>query len=99
MDNLLNVNATKEEIKRALDLMIMAQKTVQEVRITGLGKLSRSVLNIARQNNIELNKDIELMKHLARLESSQKITEELYPAVAEILARMYRVSQQAYMYN
>ncbi len=99
MDNLLNVTTSKDDIKRALDLMIKAQNSIQDVRITGFGKLSRAVLKIAKESNIELNRDIELMKHLARLESTKQVTEELYPAVAEILARMYRVSQQAYLYN
>lgn len=99
MVNVLDVNTKKEDLRKALEIMFKAQTKVQDVRISGLGRLSREVLKIAKANQIELNKDIELMKHLAKLESTKQISEELYPAVAEILARMYRVSKQAYHIN
>lgn len=99
MDNVLNVVTKKEDLRKALDIMFETQRSLQDVQISGLGKVSKAVLKIAKDSRIELVKDLELMKHLIRLESSNEITEELYPAVAEIMARMYKVSQQANWYN
>ena len=57
----------------------------------GKGKTAETIIRLARENNIPLKEDPRIIDLLCTLELNQEIPPELYKAVAEILAFIYRM--------
>ena len=60
----------------------------------GRGYLAEKILELARQYNIPVRQDKNLLQVLSRLDVNQEIPAEVYKVVAEILAFIYRLSNQ-----
>ena len=60
----------------------------------GWGKIAEEILNVARNNNVPVHQNQDLAKVLSNLALGQEIPEELYKAVAEVLAFIYRMNQK-----
>jgi len=56
--------------------------------------MAEKILEIARENNITVMRNIPLAQALNKLEIGDEIPEELYEAVAEVLNWVYRLSKQ-----
>jgi FlhB-like protein len=56
--------------------------------------MAEKILEIARENNIPVMRNIPLAHALNKLEVGEEIPEELYEAVAEVLNWVYRMSKQ-----
>ncbi|NMB34959.1 MAG: hypothetical protein GX989_01590 [Firmicutes bacterium] len=52
----------------------------------GKGELAEKIIQTARENNIPLHEDPELVQALSSLEIGREIPVELYQAIAEVLA-------------
>ncbi len=65
-------------------------------RITGKGRghLAEKILELAGQHNIPIRQDKNLLQILSRLDLHQEVPIEVYKAVAEILAFVYRLSNR-----
>jgi flagellar biosynthesis protein len=61
---------------------------------TGRGHLAEKILDLARQHNIPIRQDTNLLQILSRLDLNQEVPLEVYQAVAEILAFIYRLSNR-----
>jgi len=61
----------------------------------GRGYLAEKILELARRYNVPVRQDKNLLQVLSRLDLNEEIPAEVYKAVAEILAFIYRVSSQA----
>ena len=64
-------------------------------RITakGRGQVAEKIIDIARENNIPLYEDRNLIQVLDALDVDTEIPPELYRAVAEVLAFVYRLNK------
>jgi flagellar biosynthesis protein len=60
----------------------------------GQGYVAEKILELARQHDIPIREDKNLLQILSRLDLNQEIPLEVYKAVAEILAFVYRLSHQ-----
>jgi len=60
----------------------------------GRGYLAEKILELARQHNIPIRQDKNLLQILSRLDLHQEVPAEVYKAVAEILAFIYRLSNR-----
>ncbi len=60
----------------------------------GSGKTAQKILEIAQEQNIPIREDPDLIEALAKLDVGSLIPTELYPAVAEVLAFVYRQNQR-----
>lgn len=60
----------------------------------GAGKMAERIIAIAREHNVPLREDPQLVEILSSLDLYQEIPPELYRAVAEVLAYVYRVSKR-----
>ena len=60
----------------------------------GAGGVAQKILDIAREQNIPVRDDPDLVEALAKLDVGSLIPTELYPAVAEVLAFVYRQNQR-----
>jgi len=60
----------------------------------GSGIVAENIIEMAKSHGIPLQENPELVQVLMKLEINQEIPAELYQVVAEILAMIYRASQQ-----
>ncbi len=60
----------------------------------GRGHVAEKILALARANNVPVRQDRDLVQVLSRLDLDREIPPDVYKAVAEILAFVYRLSQR-----
>lgn len=58
----------------------------------GSGLIAERILAVAKENRIPLKEDRHLVEVLSAIDLNQEIPPELYKAVAEILAFVYRTT-------
>jgi len=79
--------------KKATALRYDAKKdAAPRVVAKGSGKIAERILQIAKEYNIPIKDDPQLAGILSTLDLYQEIPLELYRAVAEILAFVYRMT-------
>ncbi|HAA08398.1 MAG: EscU/YscU/HrcU family type III secretion system export apparatus switch protein [Syntrophomonadaceae bacterium] len=64
------------------------------VMAKGSGLIAENIRKLAREHNIPIHEDQELVEYLMALDIYQEIPPEIYPIVAEILAFIYRMNQR-----
>jgi flagellar biosynthesis protein len=65
-----------------------------QVVASGKGKIAEKILETARQAGIYIKEDPDLLELLAKVPTGEVIPVELYQAVAQILAFVYRVNNE-----
>ncbi|AYC29226.1 EscU/YscU/HrcU family type III secretion system export apparatus switch protein [Paenisporosarcina cavernae] len=60
----------------------------------GKGKIAETILSKAAEHNIPIQEDPSLVSLLGQLNINEAIPEELYQAVAEVFAFIYRVDKE-----
>lgn len=63
------------------------------VTATGVGLTAERIIAIAKENGIPLREDPDLVAVLSQLDVGEIIPSDLYPAIAEVLAFVYRLNQ------
>lgn len=66
-----------------------------ELIAAGRGLVAEEILRVAKEHNVPLHEDAELVEALSRLELTESIPRELYAVVAEVLAYVFRVDAEA----
>lgn len=80
--------------KKAAALRYDAKRdSAPKVVAKGSGRIAEQIIEVARQHNIPIKDDPELVEVLSSLDLYQEIPPELYRAVAEILVFLYRISK------
>ncbi|MGP4106967.1 EscU/YscU/HrcU family type III secretion system export apparatus switch protein [Virgibacillus sp. L01] len=69
------------------------QEHAPKVTATGKGLVADSIIEKAMENNVPVQEDSSLVELLAELNINETIPEELYQAVAEVFAFVYRTDQ------
>jgi flagellar biosynthesis protein len=62
------------------------------VSAKGIGNIADMILNIAKENNIPLHEDKDLVTLLSKLELGDEIPEILYRAIAEVISFAYMLT-------
>lgn len=62
------------------------------VTAKGRGEVARRILEVARENDVPLQEDEHLVQVLSSIELGDEIPENLYRAVAEVIAFAYFIS-------
>lgn len=86
-------NATKRQLAVALRYN-EDKEAAPRVLAKGQGKVAQKILDLARTQGIPVRDDPDLVESLAKLDVGSLIPTELYPAVAEVLAFVYRQNQR-----
>jgi flagellar biosynthesis protein len=60
----------------------------------GKGLVADNILEKAKENNIPIQEDASLIELLSKLNINDSIPEELYQAVAEVFAFVYRADKE-----
>lgn len=85
----------KNKIKKAVALKYNREKdTAPRVTAKGTGLIAEKILELAEKEGIPVSEDPDLVAALAQLDFYDEIPQELYQAVAEILAFAYRVNNK-----
>jgi FlhB-like protein len=67
---------------------------VPRVVAKGQNLVAERLINLARQHSVPLEENTDLATLLSKLDLGETIPEELYQAVAEILAFIYRMNKK-----
>lgn len=59
----------------------------------GKGLIAENMIEKAKENNLPIHEDKALVELLSQLDINETIPEQLYEAVAEIFAYIYKVNQ------
>lgn len=59
----------------------------------GKGKIAENILAKAKEHDVPIQEDPSLVELLGQLDINQSIPEELYQAVAEVFAFIYKIDQ------
>jgi len=85
----------QDQPRQAVALSYAAnQDDVPRLVAKGRGYLADKILELARLHNIPVRHDKKLLQILSRLDLEEEIPPEVYKAVAEILAFIYRLSSR-----
>ena len=86
----------KKKSSRAAAISYDAEKNrAPRLVAKGSGNIADKIIEIARQHDIPMVKDENLVQVLEALDLETEIPPELYRAVAEVLAFIYRLNRNA----
>jgi flagellar biosynthesis protein len=66
-----------------------------QVVAAGHGWIAEEIVRVAKEHNVPLHEDAQLVEALSRLNLTDTIPRELYAVVAEVLAYVFRVDAAA----
>lgn len=69
------------------------QMEIPVLAAKGWGETARRIIEAARAGGVPVQSEPDLAEVLARLDLGQEIPQELYDAVARVLAYIYRINQ------
>ncbi|MDI6792542.1 MAG: EscU/YscU/HrcU family type III secretion system export apparatus switch protein [bacterium] len=88
--------AAMTEDKKAAALRYDEEKeSAPRVIASGKGTVAEEIIRLARDMDIPIHEDPDLVEMLAALDVGKEIPEELYQVVAEILAFIYEMNEKA----
>ncbi|MBI3118850.1 MAG: EscU/YscU/HrcU family type III secretion system export apparatus switch protein [Candidatus Hydrogenedentes bacterium] len=70
------------------------QDSAPKLIAKGRGLLAERIIALAREHHINIQEDPDLVAVLSTLDLNTEIPEDLYRAVAEVLAFVYRLNQR-----
>lgn len=65
-----------------------------KITAKGSGAIAEKILQIAKEHNVPLKEDQQLVEVLSKLDLYQEIPPDLYKAVAEVLAFVYKMTKK-----
>ncbi len=84
-----------DKLKKAVALKYRHQvDAAPKVVAKGQGIIAERIIEMAREHNIPLKRDPALIEVLSKMDLDQEIPPELYRAVAEVLAYVYKMTKQ-----
>ena len=70
------------------------QQSAPKLLAKGKGLIADKIIELANSKGIPIKKDSDLITVLYKLEIDEEIPPELYEAVAELLAFIYKINQK-----
>ncbi|MDD5452524.1 MAG: EscU/YscU/HrcU family type III secretion system export apparatus switch protein [Desulfovibrionales bacterium] len=88
------MNNWKKKIKKAVSLKYEpAKDSAPKVTAKGQGVVADKIIALAKENNIPIHEDPDLVEILSKLDLEEEIPPTVYVLVAEILAFVYRMNE------
>ena len=85
----------EKKTERAVALVYDKTKSAApQVVAFGKGKIAEKIIETAKESGVYIKEDADLLELLAKVPTGETIPVELYQAVAEILAFVYRVNNK-----
>lgn len=89
-----NMTEGKFVRKEAVALTYKPGNNEPTVVAKGKGKIAENILEKAKEHSVPIQEDASLVELLGQLDINQSIPEELYQAVAEVFAFIYKVDKE-----
>ena len=70
------------------------EDTAPVIKALGKGALAEKIIQLARENDIPIREDPDLVEMLVQLDLDQEIPPELYGIVAEVFVFVYNLDRQ-----
>jgi flagellar biosynthesis protein len=87
------LKAQEIRMKKAVALLYQREKNdAPIVAASGKGEIAKNILALAEEAGIPIKEDADLVEILAKVPVGDEIPVELFQAVAEILAFVYRLN-------
>lgn len=84
-----------EKRKKAVALKYdPAKDRAPRVKAKGAGQVAERIIEVARQHDIPVKDDADLVEVLSKLEIEKEIPPDIYMVVAELLAFVYSVNSK-----
>ena len=84
---------TRERQKKAVALQYQPKSdNAPKVIAKGKGQVAEKIIEIAREHNIYIHNDPDLIEVLSQLDLNQEIPPDLYIVIAELLAFVYSLN-------
>ena len=84
----------EEKQKKAVALKYGEEDAVPKVTAKGKGWLAEKILEVAKEHDLPIRTDEDLVEILEQVDLNQEIPLEVYAVVAEIFAYIYRVNNE-----
>jgi len=62
---------------------------------SGEGKIANNIIKLAKENDIPIQEDKDLVEMLSKIELNKEIPSNLYKAVAEVFSFIYKYSKKS----
>ena len=86
---------TKNFIKKAAALQYDEQNDhAPKLLAKGTNKMAKHIIKLAKEHDIPIKKDEDLVEMLSQIELNKEIPVELYQAVAEVFSFVYGVTNE-----
>lgn len=83
----------KEKPKKAVALKYEKEKDrAPRVAAKGRGEVAKRIMEIAKEHNIPIREDADLVEVLSKLDLEEEIPPHLYRVIAEVLSFIYRIN-------
>ena len=88
-------NINKNPIQKAVALKYDIDKdNAPKITAKGKGETASNIIKIAKENNIPIKKDEDLIELLSQIDIDKEIPDSMYKAVAEIFSFIYDLSSK-----
>lgn len=85
----------KDKVQKAAALKYdRAKSTAPRVIAKGKGLSAQKIIEIAKENNLPIRKDEDLVELLSKVELDKEVPENLYKAVAEVFSFIYKTTNK-----
>jgi len=89
------VSKSTQKVVKAAALKYQKEKgTAPKVVAKGKGETAQKIISIAKENNLPIKKDEDLVELLSKVDLDQEVPENLYKAVAEVFVFVYKMTNK-----
>ena len=71
-----------------------SQDNAPKVLASGAGEIANQIISLAKEHDIPIKEDPDLIEILSKVEVDQEIPPNLYKAVAEIFSFLYKITNK-----
>ena len=71
-----------------------SQDNAPKVPASGAGEIANKIISLAKEHDIPIKEDPDLIEILSKVEVDQEIPPNLYKAVAEIFSFLYKITNK-----
>ena len=71
-----------------------SQDNAPKVLASGAGEIANNIISLAKEHDIPIKEDPDLIEILSKVEVDQEIPPNLYKAVAEIFSFLYKITNK-----
>jgi len=85
-------NSKQQEFRKAIALVLTSKfDDLSAIRPNINTSMGRKICDMALNQNVNLEQNPDMVRHLSKLEEMRIIPESLYPVVADILVKMSKL--------